>query len=157
MKINSFLKLIICITISESAGILGSFFTISAIPTWYASLQKPFLNPPAWIFGPVWVTLYLLMGISLWLIWKSDSKEKKKAIRLFLIQLVLNAIWSPIFFGGQSIGGALAVIVLLWAVIVLAILVFTRISKVAAWLLIPYILWVSFAGYLNFMLFILNH
>ena len=156
MNYRDLLKLIACIAISESAGIIGSFFTISAIPVWYATLEKPLLNPPGWIFGPVWTTLYLLMGISLWLIWKSDSKEKKRAIWLFFAQLVLNAIWSPLFFGAQSIGGALAVIVLLWAAIVLTILVFTKISKVAAWLLVPYILWVSFAAYLNLAIFILN-
>jgi len=156
MKIENFLKLIICIVVCELAGILGSFLTISALPTWYATLQKPLLNPPGWIFGPVWVILYLLMGISFWLIQKSDSKEKKKAIWLFLVQLALNAIWSPVFFGGQSIGGALAIIVLLWAAIVLTILVFTKISKTAAWLLVPYILWVSFAAYLNFAIWMLN-
>ena len=156
MRINNFLKLIISIVVCELAGILGSFFTISAIPGWYATLAKPVLNPPGWIFGPVWTTLYLLMGISLWLIWKSDSKEKKRAVWLFLAQLVLNAIWSPVFFGGQSIGGALAIIVLLWAAIVLTILVFTKISKTAAWLLVPYILWVSFAMYLNFAIWLLN-
>ena len=156
MGINNFLKLIISIKVCELAGILGSFFTIFAIPSWYATLAKPALNPPGWLFGHVWITLYLLMGISLWLIWKSDSPEKKKALWLFFAQLILNAIWSPVFFGGQSIGGALAIIVLLWAAIVLTILVFTKISKVAAWLLIPYILWVSFAVYLNFAIWIIN-
>lgn len=157
MNYRDFIKLIACVAISESAGIIGSLFTISTIPTWYTTLQKPFLNPPGWVFGPVWIVLYLLMGISLWLIWESDSKEKKKAVGLFFAQLVLNAIWSPLFFGAQSIGGALAVIVLLWAAIVLTILVFTKISRAAAWLLVPYILWVSFAVYLNFSIFILNN
>lgn len=156
MKMSNFLKLITCVIVSEAAGVIGSFFTVSAIPTWYATLQKPPLNPPGWLFGPVWVTLYLLMGISLWLIWKSNAKEKKKALWLFFAQLILNAIWSPVFFGVQSIGGSLAIIVLLWVVIVLTILVFTKISKTAAWLLIPYILWVSFAAYLNFGIWILN-
>ena len=163
MKLNNFLKLIISVVVCELAGIVGSVFTVSSISGWYATLSKPLLNPPGWIFGPVWTTLYLLMGVSLWLIWKSDSKDlpageagKKRAIWLFLAQLVLNAIWSPLFFGAQSIGGALAVIVLLWAAIVLTILVFTKVSKVAAWLLVPYILWVSFAAYLNLAIFILN-
>ncbi len=162
MKTKDFLKLVLAIIVCQLAGLIGSFFTISAIPTWYVALQKPLLNPPGWIFGPVWTILYLLMGISLWLIWKSDAKDlpaqagKKKALWLFLAQLVLNAIWSPLFFGGQSIGGALAVIVLLWASIVLTIFVFTKISKTAAWLLVPYILWVSFATYLNFAIWVLN-
>ncbi|MDO8523484.1 MAG: TspO/MBR family protein, partial [bacterium] len=104
MKLNNTLKLIIAVAVSELAGIAGAFFTISAIPTWYSALAKPALNPPAWLFGPVWVALYFLMGVSLWLIWKSDSNEKNKALWLFAAQLALNAIWSPIFFGAHSIG-----------------------------------------------------
>ena len=156
MRVNNLVKLFISIGVCELAGIAGSFFTISEIPTWYAGLVKPALNPPAWIFGPVWTTLYLLMGISLWLVWKSNSSEKKKAIWLFVVQLVLNAIWSPVFFGAHSIGNALAVIVLLWAAVILTILIFKKISKPAAWLLVPYIVWVSFATYLNLALWILN-
>lgn len=156
MRINNFFKLVIAVVVSELAGVAGSFFTISEIPTWYSTLTKPALNPPAWVFGPVWVTLYALMGISLWLVWKSNSGEKKRAIWLFVVQLALNAIWSPIFFGAHSIGNALAVIVLLWAAIVLTILIFKKISKPAAWLLVPYILWVSFAGYLNYAIWTLN-
>ncbi len=156
MKLWSPLKLIAAIGISELAGGIGSFFTVSAIPAWYATLRKPALNPPSWLFAPVWVTLYLLMGISLWLIWKSNAKEKSRAMWLFAIQLALNAIWSPIFFGANAIGNALVIIVLLWAAIVLTILVFKNISKTAAWLLVPYILWVSFAGYLNYSLWQLN-
>ena len=156
MRVNNIAKLLISIGVCELAGIAGSFFTVSSIPTWYSTLIKPALNPPAWIFGPVWVTLYALMGISLWLVWRSNSSEKRRAIWLFIVQLVLNAIWSPIFFGAHSISNALAVIVLLWAAIVLTILIFKRISKPAAWLLLPYILWVSFAAYLNFAIWILN-
>ena len=156
MKLNNTLKLIVSVVVCEFAGIAGSFFTVSSIPTWYAALAKPALNPPAWLFGPVWVALYLLMGISLWLVWRSNSSEKKKAIGLFIVQLTLNAVWSPVFFGAQSIGNALAIIVLLWAAIVLTILVFKKISKAAAWLLFPYIIWVSFAVYLNFAIWMLN-
>lgn len=156
MKSKNIIKLVATIAISELVGIIGSIFTISAIPTWYTTLVKPSLNPPAWIFGSVWTTLYLLMGISLWLVWKSNSKEKRKATWLFVVQLVLNAVWSPIFFGAHSIGSALAVIVFLWTAIVLTILIFKKISKIAAWLLLPYILWVSFAVYLNFSIWILN-
>lgn len=156
MRINNTLKLVFAIAVCEIVGIAGSLFTAPAIPNWYATLQKPALNPPAWIFGPVWVTLYALMGVSLWLVWKSNSSEKKKAIWLFVVQLALNAIWSPIFFGFNSVGNALTIIVLLWAAIVLTILIFKKISKTAAWLLVPYILWVSFAMYLNFAIWILN-
>lgn len=150
------LQLILSIVVCQLAGAIGAVFTAPSIPGWYTTLTKPALNPPAWIFGPVWTTLYLLMGISLWLIWRSSSKEKTRAIWLFALQLILNAIWSPIFFGAQSIGNALAVIVLLWAAIVLTILVFKNISRAAAWLLVPYIVWVSFAAYLNLAIWVLN-
>ena len=156
MRVNNLVKLFISIGVCELAGIAGSFFTVSSIPTWYSTLIKPVLNPPSWIFGPVWVTLYALMGISLWLVWKSNSSEKRRAIWLFIVQLALNAIWSPIFFGAHSIGNALAVIVLLWAAIILTILIFKKISKPAAWLLVPYIVWVSFAVYLNFSIWMMN-
>ena len=164
MHVNSLVKLFVAVGISELVGILGSVFTISAIPNWYATLIKPALNPSAWVFGPVWTILYFLMGISLWLIWSSYAKASdgqrkiliKKAIGLFVVQLALNVIWSPIFFGAQSIGNALAVIILLWAAIVLTILIFKKISRTAAWLLIPYIVWVSFALYLNFAIWLLN-
>lgn len=156
MKIDNLFKFVISIVGSELAGIIGLAFTASATSTWYAALTKPALNPPAWVFGPVWTMLYVLMGVSLWLVWKSGSSEKKKAIRLFIVQLLLNAMWSPVFFGSQSIGSALVVIALLWVAIVLTILTFKNISKPAAWLLVPYILWVSFATYLNFAMWILN-
>lgn len=156
MRINNVLKLIIAIVVSEMAGVIGAVFTTQAIPMWYAGLAKPALNPPSWVFGPVWGTLYLLMGVALWLVWRSDSPAKGKAMWLFAAQLALNAIWSPIFFGAQSPGNAMAIIVLLWSAIVLTILVFRNISKAAAWLLVPYILWVTFAGYLNYSIWMLN-
>lgn len=163
MKLNNFFKLVIAIAVSEAAGVIGSFFTISAIPTWYAGLMKPALNPPSWIFGPVWTTLFALMGISVFLIWSSyteASEDKKKgfkiALALFGIQLVLNTLWSIIFFGLHSPGGALIEIIFLWLAILATIIAFAKISKPAAWLLVPYILWVSFASYLNFMIWILN-
>lgn len=157
MKFNNTFKLIIAVAVTEGVGIASSLFTAPAVQSaWYAGLAKPALNPPAWVFGPVWVTLYLLMGVALWLVWRSDSPAKGKAVWLFAAQLVLNAIWSPIFFGAQSLGNAMAIIVLLWSAIVLTILVFRNISKAAAWLLVPYILWVSFALYLNYAIWMLN-
>lgn len=156
MKIPSKLKLPISILAALIVGALGSLFTVPSITTWYATLAKPVFNPPSWLFAPVWTILYVLMGVSFWLIWKSHSSEKKRAMGLFIIQLLLNGIWSPVFFGAHSIGGALALIVLLWAAIVLTILVFKKISKPAAWLLVPYILWVSFAMLLNFAIWRLN-
>ncbi|MEK7167652.1 MAG: TspO/MBR family protein [Patescibacteria group bacterium] len=141
------LKLILAILVCELAGIIGSVFTVNAIPNWYNSLEKPFLSPPNWIFGPVWTTLYLMMGISLFLVWKNKTKT---ALTLFFVQLVLNSVWSIIFFGLQSPGIAFGELLILWVFILLTIISFYKISKPAAFLLIPYILWVSFAGYLNF-------
>lgn len=159
MKINNALKLIIAIVVSELAGIIGSIFTVSAIPNWYARLVKPALNPPAWVFGPVWTTLYALMGIALFLVWKSPSvapKERRRGVVLFFIQLFLNAIWSIIFFGLHSPGWALVDIVALWLAIVWTMFIFYKISKPAAYLLVPYLLWVSFASYLNYSIWLLN-
>lgn len=149
-------QLILSIGICLGAGILGSFFTISAIPTWYVTLNKPFFSPPNFVFGPVWTTLYILMGISLYLVWTSKGKFKKKAINLFLLQLGLNALWSIMFFGMKNPTLALVDIIALWITIFLTIKAFQPISKLAANLLVPYILWVSFASLLNLMIVILN-
>jgi tryptophan-rich sensory protein len=158
MRVNNFFKLVIAIGISELAGIIGSVFTISAIPNWYAGLVKPALNPPAWVFGPAWTTLYALMGIAAFLIWRMgwERKEVKMALGVFGIQLFLNAIWSIIFFGLQNPGWALVNIIFLWLAIVWTIAVFYKISKPAAYLLVPYLLWVSFASYLNYSIWALN-
>ncbi len=158
MKLNSFFKLITAIVVSELAGIIGSFFTVSAIPTWYTTLAKPSLNPPSWIFGPVWMTLYLLMGIAVFLVWNKswDRKDVRKALAVFGLQLVLNAVWSIIFFGLHSPLWALVDIALMWLTIIWTMVLFYKISKPAMWLLVPYILWVSFASYLNYSIWILN-
>lgn len=151
-------KLIISIIICELAGIIGSIFTSSSIPNWYSELNKPELAPPNWLFGPVWIILFALMGISLFLIWKKgiNTKEKKDAVWIFTFQLILNMIWSIIFFGLFSPKFAFLEIIILWLAILWTIISFAKISKASAWLLMPYILWVSFAGYLNFMIWILN-
>ncbi len=158
MKISNFLKLIIAIFVSESAGIIGSVFTAPSIPTWYVGIVNPALNPPAWVFGPVWTTLFALMGIAAFLVWKKglDRKDVKIAIGIFIGQLLLNTLWSIVFFGLHSPGGALIEIIFLWFAILATIITFAKISKAAAWLLAPYILWVSFAMYLNFSIWALN-
>ena len=185
MKINNFFKLIIAIVVSELAGIIGSVFTTPSIAgpstgsgqAWYATLVRPALNPPAWVFGPVWTTLFAIMGIAVFLVYIKDEKtvlsevegrrfkrNKKIALVLFGIQLVLNTLWSIIFFGSTSltinglnnIGIAFIEIIFLWLAILATIVAFAKISKPAVWLLVPYILWVSFAGYLNFMIWMLN-
>jgi len=124
---------------------------------WYASINKPDWNPPAWVFGPVWTLLYTMMAISAWLVWKkSGFGSAKIALTLFFVQLLLNGLWSQIFFGQQEIGWAFAEIVVLWIAILLTIIYFFKQSKVAGWLMIPYLLWVTFAGYLNYTIWILN-
>ena len=149
-------KLIISLIIPFIASLIGSLFTSSAIPSWYSALNKPFFSPPNWIFAPAWTALYLLMGISLYLVWINKSKLKKKAVSIFGIQLGLNALWSIIFFGLHAPLFAFIEIILLWLSILFTIIYFYRINKTSAYLLIPYIIWVSFAAVLNFSIFFLN-
>jgi tryptophan-rich sensory protein len=148
--------LIGAILVCQLAGIIGSIFTFSSIPTWYASLAKPSFSPPNWVFGPVWTTLYTLMGISLYLIYKSKNKLRNPAMVTFAIQLILNAIWSIVFFGLKSPLGGLIIIFLLWAYIANTLLRFYAIDKNAGYLLVPYLLWVTFASVLNYYIFALN-
>ncbi len=144
-------RLLGTVLICQAAGIIGSFFTISAIPTWYQTLNKPFFSPPNSVFGPVWTILYTLMGISLYLLW-----EKKKMVKLFLIHLILNAAWSIIFFGFRNIGLALIEILILLILIVKVTISFYKVNKTASFLLIPYLIWVTFATLLNFSFWVLN-
>ena len=152
------LKLVVSILACQCAGFIGSIFTMPAIPTWYETLAKPSFTPPSWLFAPAWVTLYVLMGVAAFLIWRKglDIKNVKSALIIFLVQLVLNALWSAIFFGAKSLIGGAVVIVLLWIVILFTILRFFKISAAAGGLLIPYILWVSFASVLNISILALN-
>ncbi len=140
------------------AGIIGSLFTAPKIPTWYESLLKPEFAPPNWVFGPVWITLFVLMGIAAFLVWRRglERREVKIALGVFLLQLTLNVFWSIIFFGFQSPGWAFAWIILLWAFIIANIYLFLRVSTLSAWLLAPYALWVTFAAYLNYSIWMLN-
>ena len=153
---NNPAKLLIALAIPLLIGFSGSFFTISEIGSWYQTIQKPPWNPPNWIFGPVWTTLYVLMGISLFLVWRSSASQKRIAIILFTLQLVLNFFWSFIFFKQHKIDFAFAEILALWLMILLTIFAFGRINKLASWLLVPYISWVSFAAILNFTIWQLN-
>ncbi len=152
---KDWLALVGFIALSEAAGIIGSMFTAPSITGWYATLVKPEIAPPNWIFGPVWTTLFLLMGIAAFLVWRT-RRNTKMALGLFGLQLALNVLWSLLFFGLHNPGAALAEIIFLWLAIVATIVAFAKISKPAAWLLAPYIAWVSFAGYLNFLLWSLN-
>ena len=150
--------ILVFIVICELAGIIGSIFTMPSIPGWYAGLTKPPFNPPGWIFGPVWTILYAMMGLAAYLVYEKGQRrpEVKKALAVFAVQLVLNTLWSIVFFGAHQILGAVVVIILLWVMILLTIRLFSRISKAAAYLLVPYLLWVSFASVLNISLYMLN-
>lgn len=155
---NNTLRFIISIAIPLLIGSSGAFFTVTGINSWYQTIQKPSWNPPNWVFGPVWTTLYILMGIALYLVWKQQDQDaaKRTAILLFAVQLVLNFFWSLIFFKWQQPGWAFAELAVMWIVILLTILQFSKISNAAAWLLVPYISWVSFAGILNYTIWRLN-
>lgn len=175
------IKLIISILICQGAGLIGSIFTAPAIPGWYAGLAKPGFTPPDWIFMPIWIMIFLLMGVSLYLVWEkkwaikslpTDSKEKywnpiskklwqgswkeENVIVIFGLQLGLNILWSIVFFGLRAPDIAFAVILMLFFAILYTIVNFYRISKTAAFLLLPYILWVSFAAVLNLFIVKLN-
>jgi benzodiazapine receptor len=155
---KKFFQVLISILLCQGAGIIGSAFTFSSIPNWYAHLNKASFNPPNWVFGPVWLTLYTLMGIAAFLIWekRKTNKQTKIALNMFIFQLILNSLWSIVFFGAHQIFFGLAIIVVLWLAILATIVKFRPISKTAAFLLLPYLLWVSVATSLNYFVFILN-
>jgi len=150
-------KLIVSLVIPLIVGYFGSLFTSKSVNSWYLALKKPSFNPPNWIFAPVWTFLFILMGLSFYLIWrKGYSREKRSAFFVYFIQLFLNLLWSIFFFGLKNPFLGLLDIVLLLIFILINIYLFYRISKVSAYLLLPYLLWVSFASILNFSIFILN-
>jgi tryptophan-rich sensory protein len=155
---SKIVKLLIAILGCQIAGVVGSIFTAPSIATWYATIEKPGFTPPNWVFAPVWTTLFVLMGVSAYLVWNKglENKNVKMALLIFSIQLALNMLWSFLFFGLKSPLYAFFEILILWLVIMLTIVNFSRISKTASWLLIPYIIWVSFAAILNFSIVRLN-
>lgn len=157
-KLSATWKFIIAIVLCESVGIISGLLASANNNLWFDTLNKPTWNPPAYLFGPVWTTLYLLMGISLGLIWNSKATEesKRNAYFLFAIQLFLNFWWSIFFFNFHSPALALLDIILMVITIILTILSFSAFSKIASWLLVPYIAWVSFATILNFSIWNLN-
>lgn len=156
MKIKNWGKLVLAVLMTEAAGGIGAAATTPKIASWYAGLNKPFFNPPGWVFGPVWTILYLLMGVAFYLIWEDKSKEKIRAMKIFGVQLGLNMLWSFIFFGWEKPGWALVEIILLWASIMATIKSFGKMSRLAAKLLVPYLAWVSFATILNGAIYWLN-
>jgi len=181
MKKSNWIKLVVSLVIPLVAGWIGSLYIMPSIGTWYATLAKPALNPPSWIFAPVWTLLYILMGIALFIVWKKDWQvkselladcdkswnpwtrafwsgdwQKQNIIAIFAVQLVLNVLWSYIFFGLHQPGVAFFELIVLWISILYLIINFYRVSKTVAWLLLPYILWVTFAGYLNWAIWMGN-
>ena len=161
MHITKHMKLAPSILICLAAGIIGSAFTMPAIAGWYATLAKPAFSPPNWLFGPAWTVLYILMGASLYLVWSKNStlkeaKWKSIAIRAFALQLILNVAWSVLFFGLHSPALGFVGIVALWISIAATMRLFRKIDRKAFWLLVPYILWVSFAAMLNFSVWMMN-
>lgn len=150
-------RIAIGVGISELIGISGGLFTVSAIPTWYAGLAKPWFNPPNWLFGPAWTLLYLLMGISFGLVWNTETdKNKDQAYSAFYIQLVLNFLWSGIFFGLRQPFLAFLEMLILGVFVAVCLKEFERINKTAGYLMIPYLAWISFAALLNLTIVILN-
>lgn len=156
MNVKQVFKLFICVLIPLSIGGISGYITSVQIPTWYTTLVKPGFNPPNAVFGPVWTMLYLLLGISLYIVTNTTSQHKKVALILFFIQLVLNFFWSIIFFNGHAIGLAAIEIILLWFCIILMIFHIYKISRWAALMNLPYLLWVSFATVLNVSIYVLN-
>jgi len=157
MNKSQFFKLLASLALPLGLGAIAGLFTADAVPEWYETLNRPSFNPPNWLFGPVWTTLYIFLGISLFLIWKqSASKERNLAIFVFLLQQALNFGWSFIFFYFNLIGFALIEIILLWISIVIMIVLFYKIKPMAAYINIPYLIWVTFAAILNASYYLLN-
>lgn len=150
--------LIVSLLITLGIGAVAGLFTEPEIKTWYIYLHKPTFNPPNWIFAPVWTSLYILIGISAWMIWKQRNSMPgyTSAKNIYFVQLFFNFLWSIVFFGTHQIFGAIIIIALLWVCIIINMGKFARLNKTAAWLLLPYLLWVSFAGVLNVSIYLLN-
>jgi tryptophan-rich sensory protein len=156
-RVNYF-KLLVSVLFCLFAGSIGSIFTVSSLDNWYFLLEKPTFTPPSWVFFPAWTILYILMGISFYLVWEKGTHEKyvKVGLLIFGIQLGFNLLWSFFFFSLRSPYYAFIEIIFLWLSIFVTILIFRKISRTASYLLFPYILWVSFAMFLNYSIWILN-
>ena len=150
--------LVLCIALPLIAGFIGAVFTLPAIPGWYAGIQKPVFTPPSWVFGPAWTILYLLMGISLWIVISEGwgSHDGKMGVVLFFIQLAANVGWSVLFFGMHLFAAAFVEVLLLLCLIAATMAIFLRISRTAGLLLVPYLCWTAFASLLTGMIWVLN-
>lgn len=155
---SKLVSLLLSLVAAYSAALIGSFFTLGAIDSWYNTLEKPFLSPPNWIFGPVWTVLYALMAVAAWLVYlqRPRSPQKNKALVVYGAHLVVNALWSIVFFGLHAPLLAFGVIVVLYLLILYTTYLFYQTRRISGLLFMPYILWVSFASYLNLMIILLN-
>ena len=158
MKNKKTLVLVLGVLVCLGVGFFSGFITAESVETWYRTLNKPSFNPPSWIFAPVWTILYIMMGLSAGIIYNKGIRreEVRLALRIFAAQLILNGLWTIFFFGFENPLMAFIEIIFLWILILYTILKFYKISRKAAYLLIPYILWVTFASVLNFSIWILN-
>lgn len=161
IKVKEFPLLVLCIMICQAAGFIGSYFTNTSVYTWYPTLAKPWFAPPEWLIGAVWFILFILMGVSLFFVWRSSMHLRnmlvRRAIIIFGAQLIVNILWSAAFFGLKSPEAGLVAISALWVMILATIAMFWRVSRDAALLLIPYIIWVSFAAFLDYSTWTLNY
>ncbi|GGL46024.1 TspO/MBR family protein [Halocalculus aciditolerans] len=152
-------SLVVAVLAVEAVGASGAVFTAQGLAEWYGTLRRPGVAPPNWVFGPVWTTLFALVGVAAWLVWR-QGEENPRGVRLaggvFAVHFAFNLGWSAVFFGLREIGAALVVIAVLWVLIAATTWAFARIDRRAAALLVPYLLWVSFAAYLNYQFWLLN-
>jgi benzodiazapine receptor len=144
------------VLLCNAVGGIGAIATASSVDTWYAQLHKPSWTPPSWLFGPVWTTLYVLMGIAAYLVWRSEHPARPTALTMFFVQLVLNGAWSPVFFGMRAVFPALIIIMAMLVAIAVTIYWFAKVSRAAAWMLAPYLAWVCYATTLNWGINALN-
>ncbi len=158
MKTRNFIHFSLDIIKVALIATTGSLITTPSVSSWYKTINKPAFNPPNWLFGPVWTALFLLMAISAFIVWKrgQDKQSYKKSLAVYDIQLGLNLLWSILFFGLKSPLAALVEIVFLWAAILYTIIMFKKISRTSAILLVPYLVWVTFAAFLNLTIVLLN-
>jgi tryptophan-rich sensory protein len=153
-KVNQWLALAGFIAVCLAVGALGGYATASPVTDWYPTLRKPSWNPPNWLFGPVWTTLYIMMAAAAWLVWRRG--QSRAAMILFFTQLALNLAWSFLFFGVRSPWLGLVGVVILWLALLATVIVFFQRDRLAGWLMLPYLAWVSFAAFLNFTIWQLN-
>jgi translocator protein len=156
-SVGDWVALVVFVVGAQAAGLFGTLFTDRATGDWYDRLETPPFNPPSWVFGPVWTVLYVLIGVSAWLVWRAAAgRERSVALALWVLQLSLNAAWTPIFFGARRPGWALVELVLTWLAVVATAGAFFRVRARAGWVFTPYVAWITFALVLNASIAVLN-